>query len=209
MFAVGEHFLHQGCRRSVKGTKPSATPPSASLGAMSDGDHGRPLPDSLETYLRVWCADLLGELSPRERQHVVQAVLEVYRGGPWPDRSTVQRQAELLSGQVSLADVRDDALTRHHRLADDLLLLSVPAEHPAAVDRLTRRPATQELLDGVDLAHREGYLDDDEHQAVLQGSAGRTPLPAVRPAPSAFPELPRDHPESWAEWQARDPGAPR
>ncbi|WP_114558533.1 hypothetical protein [Desertihabitans aurantiacus] len=172
-------------------------------------DTDRPLPDSLETYLRVWCADLMVGMGPRERQHLVQAVHDVYRGGPWPSRLMVQRQAELLSGRIALAQLRDDAITRHHRLTDDLLLLSVPAEHPGAVDRLSRRPADRALLDGVDLAHRQGHLDDAELRTVLEGAAARTPLPDPVPAPPEFPDLPPDHPESWARWQDRDPDAPR
>jgi hypothetical protein len=166
-------------------------------------------PTSLGEYVTVWCADLLEPLTQDQRDDFLRGLAMGDEGGPWPSRLDIQRLVEhRCTPHAKATDMLGDLL---ERFADGIAATIGRLHDPApgmreiAVTQLHQLPGTRELVDAVDAEFRSGTLTTGERDSILTAALSRPILPEPIPAPSMFPELPPDHPESWEEKNRRDP----
>lgn len=169
----------------------------------------RGLPSSLTEYVLVWCEDLLQDLPTTDRTDLARALSTMYEGGPWPTRLRIQRLAEQICGNYGDANtfVGDLHSERPGYVAAITQKLSEPEPQTRdeALELLARLPGSLELVRALDLAVEQGRLSRVEREDVLRRALGNPVLPAPVPAPEAYPELPRDYPESYDDQKRRDP----
>ena len=173
---------------------------------MSDNEG---LPSSLAEYVLVWCEDLLQDLPTPARTDLARTLSTMYEGGPWPTRLHIQRLAEQISGKYGDANtfVGDLHSERPGYVATITQKLSEPDPQirDEALELLARLPGSPELVRALDEAGRQGRLSHSERAEVLRRALSNPVLPAPRPAPDAYQELPRGYPESYEDQKRRDP----
>jgi len=171
--------------------------------------NSRGLPSSLNEYVLVWCEDLLQDLPTTARTDLARTLSTMYEGGPWPTRLRIQRLAERISGNYGDANtfVGDLHFERPGYVAMITQKLSEPdpRTRDEALELLARLPGSPDLVQALDQADEQGRLSPSERAEVLRRALGNPILPAPVPAPDAYPELPRDYPESYEDQKRRDP----
>ena len=164
-------------------------------------------PTDFTEYLTVWCADLLEGLDDEQRRSLQEVFATSYEGGPWPDRLHIQRLAEQTLGLFDADTAVGEWSSRHDGVAGVIARLhSREVEHEWVVEQLARLPGSSELVIAVNAACQEGLLSLLERDLILEAALSRPILPEPIPAPSKYPPIPADHPESYEEFRLRDPG---
>lgn len=169
----------------------------------------RGLPSSLTEYVLVWCEDLLQDLPATARTDLARALSTMHEGGPWPTRLRIQRLAEQVSGKYGGANVFVGEL--HSERPGFVAMVAQKLSEPdprtrgEALELLARLPGSPELVGELDQAGKHGRLSPAERAEVLRRALSNPVLPDPVPAPAAYPDLPRDYPESYEEQKRRDP----
>jgi hypothetical protein len=169
----------------------------------------RGLPSSLTEYVLVWCEDLLQDLPATARTDLARALSTMHEGGPWPTRLRIQRLAEQASGKYGGANVFVGEL--HSERPGFVAMVAQKLSEPdpqtrgEALELLGRPPGSPELVRALDQAGKHGRLSPAERAEVLRRALSNPVLPDPVPAPAAYPDLPRDYPESYEEQKRRDP----
>lgn len=124
-------------------------------------------------------------------------------------RLRIQRLAEQLSGNYGDANtfVGDLHSERPGYVAMVTQKLSEPdpQTRDEALELPARLPRSPELVRALDQAGKHGRLSPAERAEVLRRALGNPVLADPVPAPAAYPDLPRDYPDSYKDQKRRDP----
>lgn len=162
------------------------------------------LPETLGEYLRVWCADLFEKLPDEKRDRIIQSINMMYAGGPWPDRLSVQRIAEIDMGVLTSSAVIG-LLDEERGGGVEGAIRRLSEHHESAVKQLSRMPGTPHLVAEVEAAFSRGELTAEERLTILSSATAQPIAPPPIPLPRHLRPLPENYPESYDEWQHRDP----
>ena len=130
-----------------------------------------------------------------------------YEGGPYPDRLTVQRLAEMYRGIISGDAAVGEIITGTPAGISSLIRdLGNPERRQYALRMLSVYPDTTTLVPAVTAVTDDGLFSEEERDAILETALRTPPLPLPVPLPNHLSPIPPDFPESYDDYFRRNPG---